>query len=91
MMPSMPNVLVLLDSHKIPICSTSVHQPVPLRVPSAVDLRPVNSVVAPELIGPVYTIHTVVVFINSQWDLEPFLHGVSKDGSDDKNEYLRAS
>jgi hypothetical protein len=41
-----------------------------------------NSVVAPELISPIYTIHTVVVFINSQWDLEPFLHGVPEDGSD---------
>jgi hypothetical protein len=64
MMPSMTNALVLLDSHKVPICSTSVHQPIPLRVPGAVDLRPVNSVVTPELIGPTYTIHTYPGYIH---------------------------
>jgi hypothetical protein len=31
------------------------------------------------MIGAVYAIHTVVIFIDSQWDIKPFADSVPKD------------
>jgi hypothetical protein len=55
----------------------------PLWAPGAVILRSMNGVTPSNLIGPIYTVHTVVILIDSEWDIKPLADSVPKDWSHD--------